>query len=81
MPSILRPQVREEAGELCETLEKAEGAERAASEAADLLYHAAVLLQKQGVSMGEVMAVLRKRQGVSGVAEKAARPPKAAEKS
>lgn len=68
--------MREEAGELCETLEKREGRERAASEAADLLYHAAVLLHKQGVGFGEVMAALRRRQGVSGIAEKAARPPK-----
>jgi hypothetical protein len=40
-------QVREEAGELCETLEKSEGKERAASEMADLLYHAMVLLNLQ----------------------------------
>lgn len=39
-----REQVREEAGELCQTLEENEGKERAASEAADLLYHAMVLL-------------------------------------
>lgn len=40
-------QVREEAGELCQTLEANEGKERAASEAADLLYHAMVLLNVQ----------------------------------
>lgn len=39
--------MREEAGELCETLEKDEGKERAASEAADMLYHAMVLLRLQ----------------------------------
>eukprot|EP00983_Pelagomonas_calceolata_P121430 1160801-Pelagomonas_calceolata.AAC.4 len=39
--------VREEAGELCQTLEKSEGKERAASEMADLLYHAMVLLNLQ----------------------------------
>lgn len=38
---------REEAGELCATLEDGEGAERAASEMADVLYHAMVLLAKQ----------------------------------
>lgn len=43
----LQPQVREEAGELCQTLEADEGRERAASEAADLLYHAMVLLNVQ----------------------------------
>jgi NTP pyrophosphatase (non-canonical NTP hydrolase) len=40
-------QVREEAGELCQTLEAQEGPERAASEMADLLYHAMVLLNVQ----------------------------------
>jgi phosphoribosyl-ATP pyrophosphohydrolase len=40
-------QVREEAGELCQTLEENEGKERAASEMADLLYHAMVLLNVQ----------------------------------
>ena len=30
----------------------------------------------QGVAMSDVMAVLRARQGVSGITEKAARPPK-----
>lgn len=39
--------MREEAGELCQTLEENEGKERAASEAADLIYHAMVLLNKQ----------------------------------
>ena len=39
--------MREEAGELCQTLEAAEGPERAASEAADLLYHSLVLLNLQ----------------------------------
>jgi hypothetical protein len=40
-------QVREEAGELCQTLEANEGKERAASEMADLLYHAMVLCNLQ----------------------------------
>ena len=43
----LNLQVREEAGELCQTLEQGEGQERAASEMADLLYHAMVLLKAQ----------------------------------
>jgi len=53
--------VREEAGELCQTLEADEGKERAASEAADLIYHAMVLLNKQvraGGSRVHVIAVL-----------------------
>jgi phosphoribosyl-ATP pyrophosphohydrolase/phosphoribosyl-AMP cyclohydrolase len=77
-PKLLCAKVREEAGELCATLEGGEGRERAASEAADLLYHATVLLQAQGLGWTEVMAELRRRTGVSGVAEKASRPPKPA---
>lgn len=142
--------MREEAGELCQTLEANEGQERAASEMADLLYHAMVLLNvqvgvecqailvadgdggacavllccnghadvacpccrprmlrrsaqpdvhaaadqpcsmlcfllaagccspPQGVPMEDVLRVLRQRFGTSGIAEKAARPPKQA---
>jgi phosphoribosyl-ATP pyrophosphohydrolase len=44
---VCQLQVREEAGELCQTLEQDEGKERVASEAADLLYHAMVLLNSQ----------------------------------
>lgn len=46
-PELLCSKVREEAGELCQTLEKNEGKDRAASEMADLLYHAMVLLNLQ----------------------------------
>lgn len=46
-PQLLCKKVREEAGELCQTLEAAEGPERAASEMADLLYHSMVLLNLQ----------------------------------
>ena len=46
-PELLCKKVREEAGELCQTLEDDEGPERAASEAADLLYHSLVLLNLQ----------------------------------
>ena len=44
-----------------------------ASEAADVLYHMLVLLQSAGVSLDDVMAVLRSREGSSGLVEKAAR--------
>jgi len=60
-PQLLCKKVREEAGELCQTLEADEGKERAASEAADLIYHAMVLLKKQGRAGGSrvhVIAVL-----------------------
>lgn len=76
-PELLCKKVREEAGELCQTLEEQEGPDRAASEMADLLYHAMVLLNLQGVRMEEVLRVLRSRFGTSGIEEKAARPPKA----
>ena len=45
-----------------------------ASETADLLYHLLVLLEATGVKLSDVMAELERRQGVSGIAEKAARP-------
>ena len=46
-PDLLCSKIREEAGELCQTLEQGEGSERAASEMADLLYHSMVLLNLQ----------------------------------
>lgn len=44
---LLCSKIREEAGELCQTLEAQEGEDRAASEMADLLYHSMVLLNVQ----------------------------------
>ena len=44
--------MREEAGELCQTLEQDEGRERTASEMADLLYHSMVLLKHQVMAGG-----------------------------
>ena len=44
-----------------------------ASEAADLLFHLLVLLGAKGVPLAEVLAELDRREGVSGIAEKAAR--------
>lgn len=75
-PTLLCEKIREEAGELCETWEKDEGKERAASEMADLLYHSMVLLNVQGVPFADVSAELRRRFGTSGIEEKAARAPK-----
>ena len=45
-----------------------------ASESADLLYHLLVLLEATGVALADVMAELARRQGISGIAEKASRP-------
>jgi phosphoribosyl-ATP pyrophosphohydrolase len=42
-------------------------------EAADLLYHLAVLLEAANVSWAEVMAELERRSGTSGLEEKAGR--------
>ncbi|GIL90535.1 hypothetical protein Vretifemale_18175 [Volvox reticuliferus] len=75
-PELLCKKIREEVGELCQTLEANEGRERVASEMADLLYHAMVLLNLQGMEMEEVLRVLRNRFTQSGIEEKASRPPK-----
>lgn len=42
-------------------------------EAADLLFHLLVLLDRQGIPLSEVLAELDRREGVSGIAEKASR--------
>ena len=43
------------------------------SEAADVLFHLLVMLQSRGVPLSDVMAELERRQGQSGLAEKASR--------
>ena len=49
--------------------------DRAASiaEAADLLFHLLVALQAAGVTLDDVLAELERRQGTSGLVEKASR--------
>lgn len=44
------------------------------NEAADLLYHLLVLLEARQIDIEAVLAVLGRRMGLSGLAEKAARP-------
>lgn len=44
------------------------------AEAADVLFHLLVMLQSRGVAFDDVMSELARRQGQSGLAEKAARP-------
>jgi phosphoribosyl-ATP pyrophosphohydrolase len=44
-----------------------------AAEAADLLFHLLVLLEARGVAFADVLAELERREGVSGIVEKAAR--------
>jgi phosphoribosyl-ATP pyrophosphohydrolase len=46
---------------------------RTANEAADVLYHLLVVLQSADVSLDDVIAVLEKREGTSGLVEKAGR--------
>lgn len=42
-------------------------------EAADVLFHLLVMLQARDVALSDVLDELARRQGVSGIAEKAAR--------
>jgi len=43
-------------------------------EAADLMFHLTLLLQTQGIALDDVRAELTRREGQSGIAEKASRP-------
>ena len=47
--------------------------ERLTSEAADVLYHLMVMLTARDVTLADVLAELERREGMSGVEEKAAR--------
>ena len=49
--------------------------EKLTSEAADVLYHLLVMLAARDVSLSDVEAELERREGTSGIAEKAARQP------
>ena len=48
--------------------------DKLASEAADLIFHLLVLLADRGLSLNDVRAELARREGVSGIEEKAGRP-------
>jgi len=71
-PDAVAAKVREEAAELIEAAGEGD-AGHVAHEAADLLFHAWVLLAQAGVEPGAVYTVLRRRFGVGGLVEKAAR--------
>ena len=47
--------------------------ERLASEAADVLFHLLVMCAARDVSLADIDAELARREGMSGIAEKAAR--------
>jgi phosphoribosyl-ATP pyrophosphohydrolase len=51
----------------------ADDAKGVTGEAADLLFHLAVLLDDMGLSFDDVLAELDRREGVSGIDEKASR--------
>jgi phosphoribosyl-ATP pyrophosphohydrolase len=47
--------------------------EELTAEAADVLYHLLVLLAARGVSLADVLAELERREGTSGIEERASR--------
>ena len=47
--------------------------EKLTAEAADVLYHLLVMLAARDVTLDQVLAELERREGTSGIAEKAAR--------
>ncbi|XP_061354758.1 histidine biosynthesis bifunctional protein hisIE, chloroplastic [Gastrolobium bilobum] len=70
---LLCSKIREEANELCQTLENNEDKSRTASEMADVLYHCMVLLARKDVNVEDVLQVLRQRFSQSGIEEKRSR--------
>lgn len=71
-PPLCAEKVAEEGAELAEAV-RGESDARVAEEAADVVYHMLVALRSRGVSMDAVADVLIKRQGISGINEKASR--------
>lgn len=77
------PKILEKVQEEClETLEAAseEGTDHLVYEVGDLWFHTLVLLHHRGRTGTDVMAELARRFGVSGLVEKASRPPKEAQR-
>ncbi|UAK24074.1 phosphoribosyl-ATP diphosphatase [Sphingomonas nostoxanthinifaciens] len=73
-----RPRIARKLGEeAVEAIVAALAEDKAAltGEAADLIFHLLVLLAETGIPLADVLAELDRREGVSGIAEKAARPP------
>lgn len=71
-----RPKIAQKVGEeAVETVIAALAGNRTqlVSESADLLFHLTVLLAEQNIPLADVLAELARREGVSGIAEKAAR--------
>lgn len=74
-PNLICRKVGEEAVEVTIEGMKGDGA-ALARESADLLYHLLVLWAETGVAPEDVWAELARREGTSGIAEKASRPKK-----
>ncbi len=76
---MIGQKVTEEAAEVVEAAGQpgVAGREHTIHEAADLLYHLLVLLAARHIGLEEVEAELAKRQGVSGLEEKASRMERA----
>jgi phosphoribosyl-ATP pyrophosphohydrolase/phosphoribosyl-AMP cyclohydrolase len=60
-PSLAASKVKEEAAEVVKAV-KGESEERVAEEAADVIYHMAVLMLSRGVSMAEALQILNGRR-------------------
>ncbi|HSF48531.1 MAG TPA: phosphoribosyl-ATP diphosphatase, partial [Burkholderiales bacterium] len=73
--------LRKVAEESAETLLAAKSGDKSqiVREIADLWFHTLVLLVYHGLSPGDVLAELERREGVSGIAEKASRANQPAE--
>lgn len=76
LPKILE-KVEEEGRETVEAASE-EGTDHLVYEVADLWFHTMVLLHHKGRSGLDVVNELARRFGVSGIVEKASRPPKEA---
>ncbi len=78
-PELIGAKIREEADELIEAADETgdPAREHFVYEAGDLLYHTLVLLAWRGVGIDEVAEELARREGTSGLVEKASRlkPP------
>lgn len=74
-PAKIGEKIREEAEEMIEAASEESDAGRAhfVYEAGDLIYHTLVLLAWRGVTLDEVAAELARREGTSGLTEKANR--------
>ncbi len=76
-PETIGGKIREEADEMIQAAGEpdAAGREHFVYEAGDLIYHAMVLMAWKGVGIEEVAAELARREGTSGLVEKASRKP------